>query len=154
MTRAKGQPTLTEMEPETRTESNVAPPAPLPGKTGLARFGLNVQAVATPYWHPPDAREKREPLRIGDVLYWWPGEGEKRFKTLPNGKQAQVLAIFGIELKDGGKRVWECLSSRALAAVNDVPDPSQWFTIHSKGTQTDKTFTAKPWKDDDGSDAE
>lgn len=163
MSRAKGSTLPLDTEPATRIESNdvpvpvVAPePSPEPsGGKGLARFGLDVRAVATPYWHPPDARERREPVRIKDILFFWDGRPEmKRTKTLPNGKPATVYAVFGLEMKAGGKRVWECLSSRALTAVNDVDDPRSWFVIWSKGSSTDKEFTARPWTADDERDAE
>lgn len=149
MSRAKGQPTLSDITQENGTEGNDAPPPVVaePAK-GLARFGLNVQAVATPYWHPPDARERHDPIRILEVIYFWDGTGEKRFKNLPSGQSAHVLAVFGLERKEGGKRLWECLSSRAVAAVNDVPDPSQWFAIRGKGSGTEKTFIAFPWTEE------
>lgn len=131
------------------SEGNDASPA---SARGLARFGLKLDAVKDGYWHPPDARERPDPVRIVDVGYWYDGSGEKRYKTLPSGKQAQVLAVFFLERKAGGKRTWECLSSRAIAAVNDLEDPSQWFSIRGKGTGTDKEFSAKPWSDADERD--
>lgn len=111
----------------------------------LASFGVDAATVGIAFWHPPDARERSDPIRIVGVDYVQRAGEAPRTKVLPSGQTVKVLAVFRIERQEGGERIWECLSARALQAMNDLADVGSWFTITSRGSGTDKTFNAKAW---------